>query len=257
MRFLADPFGLWRDGRLHVFAEAYDYRTRHGVIDWLALTPEGGVTSRETVLAEPWHLSYPVVMEAEDETWMLPEAWRSGTSWLYRAVDFPRRWERAHVLALDVVPVDATPFLHEGRWWLFYSPAGIDALHAAFADRILGPWRPHPLNPLRTGTDGSRPGGTPAIVEGGLVLPVQDGSRTYGGAVRPLAIDRLTPDRFEARLGPPIAAPAALAPYVDGLHTLAGVGDVTLIDSKRVVLNARSLGVLATRLFRGRASVRR
>ncbi len=256
MRFLADPFGLWRGGVLHVFAEAYDYRTRHGVIDHLALASEGDVVARETVLAEPWHLSYPILVEDEGETWMLPEAWRSGAAWLYRAADFPRRWERACPIMLDAVPVDATPFKYEGRWWLFYSPARRDALHAAFADRIVGPWRAHPLNPLRVGAGGSRPGGTPAIVDGRLVLPVQDGSRTYGGAVRPLAINRLTPDRFEATLGSPIVAPAALAPYTDGLHTLAGAGDVTLIDTKRVVLSARSLGVLAARSLRGRAAAR-
>src|ERR1700754_636300 len=76
--FLADPFGLWRDGRLHLFAEAYDYSTQHGVIDWLRLDADFTVRERRTMLREPWHLSYPYVFEAEGETWMLPEAARSG-----------------------------------------------------------------------------------------------------------------------------------------------------------------------------------
>ena len=30
--FIADPFGLWRDGLLYVFCEFYDYRTKRGTI---------------------------------------------------------------------------------------------------------------------------------------------------------------------------------------------------------------------------------
>ena len=93
--FLADPFGLWRDGKLHLFAEAYDYRTRHGRIDLLILDEGFAVADRRTVLVEPWHLSYPFVFEGDGETWMLPEAHRSGRLTLYRAAAFPDRWEAA------------------------------------------------------------------------------------------------------------------------------------------------------------------
>lgn len=71
--FLADPFGLWRGGVLHLFAESYDYRTRHGVIDLLRFDEGLKLLDRRRVLREPWHLSYPYVFEADGETWMLPE----------------------------------------------------------------------------------------------------------------------------------------------------------------------------------------
>lgn len=35
--FLADPFGLWREGKLYLFAEAYDYRTQRGYIEAFVL----------------------------------------------------------------------------------------------------------------------------------------------------------------------------------------------------------------------------
>jgi hypothetical protein len=143
--FLADPFGLWRDGRLPLFAEAYDCRTRHGVIDGLTLDENFAVADRRTVLREPWHLSYPFVFEAEGEIWMLPEAARSGGLKLYRATDFPDGREAVADLVLDVVPIDAAPFRHERRWWLFYSggsdlAARTGALHAAWAEPLDGPW---------------------------------------------------------------------------------------------------------------------
>ena len=237
-RFLADPFGLWRDGRFHLFAEAYDYRSRHGVIDCLTLDDEFRVTERRMVLREPWHLSYPYLFEADGETWMLPEAARSGALTLYRAVAFPDRWEAAARIALNVAPIDATPVRHDGLWWLFYSGGGdraarMGALHAAWTEKLEGPWHPLAANPIRRDMAGARPGGTPFVADGQLCLPVQDCSRTYGGAIRILRFTRLSREGVETELGPQIPPPAGTA-YREGLHTLAACGPVTLIDAKKV-----------------------
>ena len=160
-------------------------------------------------------------------------------------------------IALDHVAVDATPVFHDGLWWLFYASADAaadktGALFAAWAERLEGPWRAHPGNPLRRDPTSSRPGGTPVTIDGRLVLPVQDCSRTYGGAIRPLWIDALTPDRFVAEAGAPITAPAAFAPFDRGLHTLSAVGVRTLVDVKQRLLSPRSLAVLARRELRRR-----
>jgi hypothetical protein len=240
-RFLADPFGLWRDGRLHVFVEAYDFRDRKGGIDVFTLDAQLRVLDRRPALREPWHLSYPYVLEADGQAWMLPEAFRSRRLTLYRAVEFPTRWEPAAAIVLDEVAIDATPVFHDGLWWLFYAPAGssrdkVSALHVAYAERLTGPWRPHPGNPVRYDRASARPGGTPFVQGGVLTLPVQDCSRTYGGAIRPLRIGVLTPDRFEADAGPPLGPPGAFGAHADGLHTLAAAGEVTLIDAKRRLL---------------------
>lgn len=255
LSFVADPFGLWRDGALHLFAEAYDYRDRHGRIDLFRLGPDFTIAERRTVLAEPWHLSYPFVFEAEGECWMLPEAFRSGRLTLYRAVDFPDRWEAAAAIALDGPAIDATPLFHDGLWWLLYSPstdkrAKISRLHLAYAERLTGPWRVHPGNPVRVDVTSSRPGGTPLVVGDRLMAPMQDSTRTYGGAVRPLWIERLDPDGFAAEAGELIPPPASFAPTTDGLHTMAACGPVTLIDAKRIVRSLAGLGLEARRAIR-------
>ena len=251
-QFLADPFGLWRDGQLYVFVETYDYRVRIGAIESLTFDQDLRPVDRKTVLAEPWHLSYPIVFEAEGETWMLPEAHRSGELILYRATEFPMTWERTHRIALDHAAVDATPFHHDGRWWLFYASADrkrdkTSALHVAFADRLGGPWTPHPLNPVRRDRAGARPGGTAIVLENSIVLPVQDCARTYGGSIRPLRIGTLTEDRFESELGDELRPPASATPFVEGLHTLSAAGSVTLIDMKRTELSLLGLSIEARR----------
>ena len=245
--FLADPFGLWRNGCLHLFAEAYDYRTRHGVIELLQFNADLSLAERRIVLREPWHLSYPFVFETDGAVWMAPEAHRSGGLTLYRAEAFPDGWEPLTRLELDTPAVDPTVFRHADLWWIAYSPGGAQSakqgrLHLAFAEALTGPWRTHPGNPVRLSRSSSRPGGTPFVDGGVLTLPVQDCVKTYGGAIRLLRILDLSPDRFEAEAGEEIGAPASAAPYVDGMHTLSACGDLTLIDVKRI---DRSLGGLA------------
>jgi hypothetical protein len=237
--FRADPFGLWRDGRLYVFAEAFDYKNRNGHIDALVYDDNLNLLDCRPALKRPWHLSYPFVFEAEGETWMLPEAYKSGALTLYRARAFPFAWEPVCDLPLDGPAIDATPVFFDGKWWLFYAPshsksARMSHLHLAWAHRLTGPWHVHPGNPVRIDIAGARPGGVPWQHANTLFLPVQDCARTYGAAIAPLRIDRLDELGFSAGKLSNLAVPAAMSPFTDGLHTLAAIGPMTLIDVKRM-----------------------
>jgi len=253
--FLADPFGMWHAGALHLFVEQYDYRTRHGRIERLVFDDGFALVERTLALREPWHLSYPLVFEAEGAQWMLPEAHRSGTLTLYRAHGPLEDWRAECTIALDCVPVDASILRHGGRWWLFYASATskaskVDDLHVAWADRLTGPWTTHPANPVRSDRSSTRPGGTPLVVGERIMLPVQDCTRTYGGAVRPLWIDRLDETGFLAQAGEPLPFPKRAPAACEGMHTLSACGPVTLIDVKTVDRSISSLRIELGRLLR-------
>ena len=257
--YRADPFGLWLDGNLHIFVEAFDHRTLKGSIELLVYDESFKLVGQQMALSKPWHLSYPFVFPADDQIWMLPEARRSGELTLYRAREFPDEWEAAGVLEVPGDAVDATPLYHDDKWWLFYARVGRNAasnseLNLAYADCLIGPWRLHPLNPVRTGLRGTRPAGTPVHrADGGIDLPVQDCSRTYGGSVRRLVIRTLNERQFDAEDLPWLEPAPALGPLLEGLHTLSAAGDVTLIDCKSVDRSllgmfARQRGSLVRRL---------
>jgi hypothetical protein len=241
-RYFADPFALARDGALHVFVEAFDYRSKHAVIerhefDLADLRWRGG----RVVLSRPFHLSYPNVFEHEGETFMLPESARAGEIALYRATDGLDHWERAHVLLADVPGADASVIRHDGRWWMFYAlvgPGGRDQreLHAAHAPALQGPWTPLAANPVRVDRSGARPAGRPFLdADGRVVLPVQDCSGGYGSALRLLRFDELTPGRVRCTpTATRLTGDLASDDHVAGLHTLTGCGDLTLIDVKRI-----------------------
>lgn len=259
--FDADPFGLWIEDRLHLFVEHYDYRTRHGVIDHIEVDQFLRPIGRQTVLREPWHLSYPQIFEADGAFWMLPEAHRSGVLTLYRARSFPTGWQAVCHVPLEGAVIDATPFHYQGRWWLFYSSAEdrthrMGSLHAAWAERLEGPWHLVQRAPVRLDLSGARPGGRPFVLDGRLVLPVQDCSKTYGGAIRLLHLKKLAPDGVEIEEGIRITPDPAWCPYSEGLHTLTGCGSVTLIDAKRIDRSGRGWLIDAGRALRSVSSRR-
>ena len=88
-RYLADPFGVRRGGTTHVFVEAYDYRTKHAVIEHHAFDAALVWQGKSVALEEPVHLSYPFLLEHGGETFMVPESCRAGEVALFRHLRSP------------------------------------------------------------------------------------------------------------------------------------------------------------------------
>ncbi len=194
----ADPFLFEHDGRHHLFCEEVLPGTGRGVISHTELPLDAGPADPpQVVLSEPHHLSYPFVFAHEGDLYLVPESSAASRVQLYRAVDFPRRWERDAILLEDVDAADATLLLHEGRWWLFASVAAVgasslDELHLYFAEDLRGPWQPHPRNPVVSDVRCARPAGAIQRWGSRLIRLGQDGSRRYGWAVSFREIDTLS-----------------------------------------------------------------
>ena len=237
-RFIADPFGLWHNGRFTVLAEAYDYRNKRGEIHFYEYDAEFKLLRSGAALQKPFHLSYPQIIASDGEIYMLPEAHRSGKLTLYRATRFPDAWEPVADL-LEIPAIDASVIQRDGLWWMFYALPGADNramrdLHVAWAHTLEGPWTAYSANPVRSDLRSSRPGGQPFIDEGCIHLPVQDCDGGYGKSLHVLRIDRLGPDVFSASIVADMLPGGLLPGYDAGLHTLSMAGEVTLIDVKRL-----------------------
>jgi hypothetical protein len=249
-RYLADPFGVQRDGLTHVFVEAFDYRTKHAVIEHHELDAELGWLGKSVALERPFHLSYPYIVEDRGEVFMIPESHRAGEIALYRSRQFPGDWVRETVLLMGVPGAEPSLIRYQDQWWMFFTIVGPDArdqreLHVAFAPRLTGPWQLHQQNPVLNDRSGARPGGTPYIgADGAVVLPVQDCSETYGGALRFVRFKSLTRARIETEhLGPTLRGECVSSTHHDGFHTLSSCGALTLIDTKRVTRSWGRVGL--------------
>lgn len=115
----ADPFGFERENKLYIFLEIMDIYTGKGTIGYTIFS-NGTFSPVREVLSEPFHLSYPNVFENNGGIYMLPETCHANQIRLYRAVEFPEKWELEKVLATDINVVDAS-FLwdDEGELWLY------------------------------------------------------------------------------------------------------------------------------------------
>lgn len=251
--FIADPFGIEHEGDFTIFVEALDYRVKRGEIRYYTYNKSWSLIGQGLALRKRHHLSYPQIIRDGDAIYMLPEAHRSGKLTLYRAKKFPKKWEP--VADFSFPAIDASVIHYQGRWWMFYALPGPDGramreLHVAYADSLTGPWNHHTNNPVRTGLDSSRPGGTPFEHDGALYLPTQNCVGGYGMGITLLRIDELSPEGFGATIVNSLTPSGIHPDFTAGLHTLSSVGKATLIDVKRVHRSQRRILINMERRLR-------
>lgn len=102
----ADPFIFNYKGTVYVFAELYDYICMRGCIGYCTIN-NGSVTSWKKIIQEKYHLSFPNVFENDGEIYILPEASASGKLYMYKATEFPDKWEKCENIAQGVKLVDS------------------------------------------------------------------------------------------------------------------------------------------------------
>ena len=165
-RFYADPFPFEHDGRRLVFFEDSRHKPVKGEISYVELDRSGCAGEPRRALQTDCHLSYPFLFEWHGRAYMIPETFQHRRIELYRAEDFPDRWVLDRVLVDNVSGVDATLAEFDGLWWMFVSqisPSGAfgPELSLYYAETPLGPWAPHPGNPVVTEVRQARPAGRP------------------------------------------------------------------------------------------------
>ena len=233
--FHADPFLFEHGGAAFLFVEAYPWATRKGVIACARLGPDGRPGAFETVLEQPYHLSYPQVFAHGGDILMLPETASVRRLELYRATDFPRGWERAAVMLEDLRIADATLLQHEGRWWLFASVAehggsSWDEVFAWHGPSPFGPWTAHAGNPLVSDARAGRPAGRFVRRGGRLYRPAQDSEAGYGAGLAWCEVLELTPETYR-ELAVARWRGEHFGPFT-GVHTFSEAGGFEAIDLK-------------------------
>lgn len=193
----ADPFVYEWCGKHYIFFEAVSESRPPGEIWFVQLDQDGNASQPEPALTRAYHLSYPTIIEWRGETYLLPETSQNRSVELYRATEFPRRWELAGTLLSNVTALDSTLFERDGKLWLFTAGMGGGDLRSSelfllFADSLFGPWRPHPKNPIVRDIKRARPAGSLFYREAELIRPSQDCSKSYGHAITLNRIETLS-----------------------------------------------------------------
>jgi hypothetical protein len=242
--FYADPFPITWRGRTFVFFEELEHHIGKGVISAIEFDEAGPTGQVRRILEEPWHLSYPFLIEDKDELWMIPESSTNNDVGLYRCVEFPDKWERHATLLSGVELADATVTRHGDLYYMFgairdgrggYS----DTLAIYYAHQLIGPWQPHQKNPIMVDRANARPGGNFVRRDGRLWRPVQDCSHGYGAALGLAEVVELSPSDF-SQITRRVISPSAAWPGRK-LHTLNRQGRLEVIDGSRIQPKVTSL----------------
>lgn len=233
---VADPFLYSRNGDVRVFYEILKLGSARADIACSRIMDDGRLSAPRVVLSRPYHLSYPMIFDWQGGTYMIPETRKNKTVELYRADSFPDRWTLERVLFEGVNAVDTTIFVRGNTVWLFtcMAPDGAstrDELFLYSSDSPMGPWRPHPMNPVVSDVCTARPAGNLFEYAGSLYRPSQDNSTHYGYAVNLNRIDELSETGYrETRV-------RHITPDVFGnataTHTYNEVGDHFVFDIYR------------------------
>lgn len=232
-RFFADPFPIWHEGRSYVFFEDYDHRSGKGIISYVEIGEHGPLGPIRPAVEEPWHLSYPFLFEDAGRIYMIPESCNARHVALYRAERFPDCWVREGLLLSDVDLSDATICRHDGRLWMFAAAhdgtgSRTDLLSIYSADRLTGPWSPHPLNPVLVDQRAARPAGNLVQRDGKLWRVAQDCTGGYGSALSIAEVLRLDETGYEQRLHAIVSPDRSWSGR--RFHTLNRAGRLECID---------------------------
>ncbi len=204
----ADPFIIKQQENYYLFFEELEIKSGKGHISYLQFDNTGKLV-RETavkILEEPYHLSYPFIVEHNSNYYMLPESANSNELWLYKCVSFPDKWQKEIRIFDNKRIYDASVFHHEGNWYLFgteaLSPGGSrdQYLHIYYSkDLISDTWTPHPANPVTLDVRGARPAGKLFKYQYKLIRPAQIGAPKYGYGIQFNEILQLSPTQFSER----------------------------------------------------------
>jgi len=177
-----DPFVFEYQGKTYIFAEVYSLFRQRGAIGYCCYDGEK-FSKWKTVIVEPYHMSYPFLMERDGEVYMIPETYGNGDVHVYRAVHFPEQWEPVHVMKSDVKYVDTTVATIHGTDVAF--TYDIDAQpHRLLLFRLKdGRMDDYQSCVLSTDDAVARPGGYVFQKDGEWIRVSQDCDGQYGKAV--------------------------------------------------------------------------
>jgi hypothetical protein len=236
-KFWADPFVITKDKNHFIFVEEYLFNTGKAHISVLKLDDIGTLLSSERIIERPYHMSYPFVFKLDYKYYMVPESSSNKTIQLFCCSSFPNKWEFVMNLMENICARDSTLFFYNNKWWLFTAIDELDSPSIPFSELFLyfsddlfsGHWQSHPMNPIITDINISRPAGKIFILNNNLYRPSQDCSGGYGKAFNLNQITKLNEKTYEEILV--LKVEPSWDKKLTGTHTFNFDDNITVIDA--------------------------
>src|ERR1019366_463685 len=243
--FIADPFVHEFKSSTYIFVEEYCYSRKKGHISVIQKLGDKLFSKPVTIIEEEYHLSYPFIFCYEEKIYCMPEAYKSGETSIYEAIDFPYKWEKKKMVFNEKI-IDPTLIHYKNKWWCFYTLEGNDTanseLHIKYTeDPINGEWKNHKMSPAKRDIKSSRSAGNFILMNNSILRPSQDCEKYYGHQISVNKIMDLTESSFEEKT---IKTIHPNKPYLVGFHHISHYNCVIAIDGMKYKYSLKKMNVI-------------
>jgi len=206
--FWADPFAININKKNYIFFENYSYKKKKGKIS-CGIFKNYKIENICDVLELDHHLSYPFVFELNNSVYLMPEAAEAKRLEIYRAIDFPTKWELYSTAFEGEKIADPTLFFDkQNNIWLFlnkskdpFNDYDSELYIYKISDLKLNKIIPHKQNPVIIDSRRARNAGNIFLNKEQLIRPSQFNiNSVYGYGLNLSEITSLTIENYEEKL---------------------------------------------------------
>lgn len=213
----ADPFIISVGKKDYLFFEMFDRLKSKGVIGYREI--DGGKIGKMKIAYQgEYHLSFPFIVEYENEYYMMPEYSEGKELFVLKAIRFPDKWEKVESWMTGKRVVDSALLSYEGKNYLFTQElkSGYSSDELSIFIQKGKEWVAHGQNPIVKTFVNSRLAGKLFVDNNRLVRVSQDCQEGYGTKLHFNSILKLSEDGYEEEM----------------FQTIS-VGDIALDSKKR------------------------
>jgi hypothetical protein len=244
--YSADPFLLkTKNGNYHLFFEYFPSDESYGKISLMTFNNDFELLDQKILLDTKSHLSYPFIFKENDNIYVFPESGDAGSlsCYLYDPLKQSLNFQQ-EIMKLPLL--DSTILKYDNKYWIFGTLKGIDStnkkLYIYFSKSLMGPYTPHPCNPVINSLNACRPAGNLIEVDGAIYRPSQNCEKIYGESVTISKITILNESDYfeEPYMVIDMKKNSDTNHGMIGLHTINALDDIIIVDSMRWIFSPRN-----------------
>jgi hypothetical protein len=236
----ADPF-LFKttNGGYDIFFEDYSFKEGYGKLAVMTIGKNFKPVDEKLILDSKSHLSYPFIFIENNRTYVIPESAQIGKLSCYEYDPLAKSLSYLQPI-IDLPLLDATILKQKNKYWVFGIVRNKEAFHeyllcVFYADSLLGPYTPHPTNPVRNSLNGTRSAGNFIEVDGVLYRPTQNCENRYGESITINKVNVLNEQEIDEEFYMSIAINKKNKNNygIQTIHTINVVDDMMVVDGIR------------------------
>lgn len=178
--WLADPFLYEVNGKHYLFVEQYYQNKNRAGIGVLEITEGERTIDVINIIDTPYHMSYPCIFSYKGEHWMIPESASNQTLDLYKATDFPYKWEQVTHLLENKRVVDTTAYIKGDDVFLLSYETVLQGWDLVIYQLDLLSYGLTKITTVHYDNNVGRPAGRLFMKDGRLYRPAQNCVLKYG-----------------------------------------------------------------------------